>query len=201
MSYNQGVADSNKLRAKHGRASRKKGSNIKDKAYNTWRCIKYRCTNPNSSHYARYGGRGISICPEWASDFSRFIHDVGDPPSAMHTLDRIDNNGNYEPSNVRWATRKEQANNRSTNVYYEKDGLRMNMTEWAEYLGVPLTVLASRFRRGLPVSEVLRPRINSKRGEYVEYNGKKMTLREWAAETGIKYQTLWYRNSKGLPLF
>ena len=66
--------------------------------------------NPNNKHFADYGGRGITICKEW-DDFYQYAADVGLPPSSKHSIDRIDNDGNYEPSNVRWTTPKEQANN------------------------------------------------------------------------------------------
>lgn len=71
-----------------------------------------RCENPKNHAYPRYGGRGITVCPEWRSDFAAFLRDVGPRPSPDLSLDRIDNNGNYEPGNVRWATAAQQAQNR-----------------------------------------------------------------------------------------
>ena len=83
---------------------------LKKPLYNTWRMMKQRCNNPSYTHYSYYGGRGIKVCEEWLHSFESFIEYVGPRPDGT-TLDRIDNNGDYEPGNVRWATAKEQQAN------------------------------------------------------------------------------------------
>ena len=98
-------------------------------AYGVWAAMRRRCNNSNSLYFYRYGGRGIKVCERWSS-FSNFLADMGECPTGM-TLDRIDNNGNYEPGNCRWATRKEQSRNTSTNRFETAFGETKTMAEWA----------------------------------------------------------------------
>lgn len=151
--YNQGVADANRRRATHGHASNGKRS----KVYGTWVDMKQRCLNPNITQYARYGGRGITVCKKWVDSFEAFYKDVGEPPTTKHTLDRIDNEKGYEPKNVRWATRKEQSNNISTNVWVTYDGKCMTWAQWAEHLGISYNCLMTRKKKGYSVEKILLP--------------------------------------------
>lgn len=84
--------------------------------YRIWCAMKTRCGNPNSDNYVNYGARGISVCSRWSENFDAFLADMGQKPSPGHSIDRINNDGNYEPSNCRWATAKEQAANTRRSV-------------------------------------------------------------------------------------
>lgn len=87
---------------------------IKTSEYNSWTCMKQRCYNKKHMAYSQYGGRGITVCDKWRNSFLAFYRDMGDKPSSRHSLDRIDNNGNYEPSNCKWSTYEEQQHNTRT---------------------------------------------------------------------------------------
>lgn len=117
-------------------------------AYRSWKAMLARCYNPNFSKYQEYGARGITVCERWRHSFENFFADMGDRPPQM-TIDRHPNvNGNYEPSNCRWATAKEQSNNLRRNVIIEFDGRSMTLAQWSEETGIDYSCLFYRFQRG-----------------------------------------------------
>ena len=120
----------------------------------------YRCTNPSHKDYLSYGGRGISVCQRWLK-FENFLEDMGARPKGF-SLERINNNGNYCPSNCKWATRKEQQRNTRSNRILEHDGKRMCLAEWAEELGINHRTLRSRLQRGWTISETLSTTMHTK---------------------------------------
>lgn len=115
--------------------------------YRRWSDIKTRCFNPNSPAYHNYGGRGVTMHSSWADDFAQFLADVGEPPFEGATLDRIDNDGDYAPGNVRWATKTEQNRNRRDSLYIEYDGETRHIKEWAADLGMDYLTLQQRIRK------------------------------------------------------
>lgn len=116
-------------------------------AYRAWTAMRARCYTPTSHKFQSYGARGITVCDAWRGSFVQFIADMGDPPPGM-SLDRIDNDGNYEPGNCRWATREQQQNNRSVNVRISHDGAERTVAEWARIAGVSFRTMSKRIARG-----------------------------------------------------
>lgn len=114
-----------------------------------WRSIVFRCINPKSPAYPRYGGRGVTVCERWRRSVHAFLEDMGPRPTPKHTVERVDNDGNYEPGNCRWATRKEQGRNKpGQNVRLTCGGRTKLLTEWAEETGMSVQTLWARLKRG-----------------------------------------------------
>lgn len=159
--------------------------------YKAWQSMKDRCYNEDCPNYPLYGGRGILVWADWIRSFERFYRDMGPRPSPKHSLDRIDVNGNYRPDNCRWATAKEQSNNKRNNHMFEYDGQRKTLTQWADLYGIPIPTLSSRlFRDQLSIEEALA-KVTTKR-EYT-HAGMTKRLNEWAKELGISYLKLYHR--------
>lgn len=128
------------------------------KTHQAWRNMRWRCSNPNNPGYKHYGGRGIKVCDRWKS-FANFRSDMGDAPVGL-TLERINNDGDYEPGNCRWATYKDQLRNRRINHFITINGSRKTIAEWAEERGVHGFMIRSRIKRGWPPEKaVMRPLI------------------------------------------
>lgn len=136
---NERTISTSQFKAGHSTKCRSCGTKTHGKSrtliHRIWNGMMMRCTNPNNSAYHRYGGRGITVCESWKT-FSNFYADMGDPPEGM-SLDRINNDGNYEPSNCRWATDKQQSRNRRTSHFYTVGDKTATIAEWAEFKGMP----------------------------------------------------------------
>lgn len=122
--------------------------------YKAWAGARDRCRNPNRKCWKDYGGRGITFAECW-DDFEVFLADVGKRPSPKHSLDRINNNGNYEPGNVRWATKAEQMANARSNHVISFNGESLCLSQWARKQGIHHKTLRTRLRRGWPVERAL----------------------------------------------
>lgn len=127
----------------------------KIKEYKIWKGMKQRCNNNRSPSYFNYGGRGIKICDRWQNSFDNFLADMGHIPSTNHTLDRIDNDGNYEPSNCRWATVAEQSRNRRSTMMLTFNGITQCAKDWSKIVGVKASTIRERIHRGWTVDEAL----------------------------------------------
>lgn len=122
--------------------------------YNSWCGMMSRCYNSKNPKYQRYGKRGIRVCRRWHSA-TNFLKDMGPRPSPTHSIDRIDNDGNYSPNNCRWATLKQQGRNRSNNRILTKNGVSLPVCQWISRTGLCESTIYRRLRRGLTHEEVL----------------------------------------------
>jgi len=136
------------LRAERVRAAHMTHGLHKAPEYMVWYQMHQRCSNHTHAHYRRYGGRGIAVCKEWQS-LEAFIKSMGSRPSLAHELDRIDNDGNYEPNNCRWATRQQQAGNTSQSIRIEYRGDMVCLSEAARRAGAKYQTVLSRYHRGI----------------------------------------------------
>lgn len=157
-----------KVLTKHNHAN----SGKETPEYNAWLAMKYRCYNSTSNKaYKNYGGRGIKMCDRWLENFSNFLEDMGLRPSPKHSLDRYpDMNGNYTPENCRWATKKEQSDNRRNNVWIVHEGIRMTLQDWSNELGMFSSNLKVSIDRGVSFAKTINRRlkiINKKYDQFI----------------------------------
>lgn len=195
---------------------------------NVWRQMRQRCLNPNKDTYKHYGGRGITICPEWDS-FEQFLKDMGPRPGPYHKLDRLDNNGNYCKENCAWRSQKEQIHNQRHSIRIPYGGKNYSAAEWSRRTGIPVETIRDRYHRGLIPEQILEPTpvsiqfqnekrgidpipphknteiykdryiIPSRRTAMITIGGVTKHLEEWAAEMGISDQTIRRRIRLGKP--
>jgi hypothetical protein len=132
--------------------------------------MRLRCLDPRDQQYPWYGARGIRVCDEWRESFDAFLRDVGPRPSPSHSLDRIENDGNYEPGNVRWATKQEQALNTRRNVWLRLGDQVRLLADWSLAVRISPATLRARVLRGWTDEEVLTTPIGSRR-RYLEARG------------------------------
>lgn len=123
--------------------------------YKSYHKMIERCYNKEQHYFHRYGGRGIKVCDRWLESFENFLSDMGNKPTPKHTLEREDNDRDYEPSNCSWQLSKEQQNNKENNVRYEYDGIVLTQAQWCEKLNINRGKLVRRLASGLSFSEIV----------------------------------------------
>jgi hypothetical protein len=123
--------------------------------YTSWRLMKQRCLDKNNPLYQDYGGRGIKVHGPWIDSFEQFVADVGERPGSAYTLERKKNDGHYEPGNVCWATRKQQARNRRSSRRLTANGVTLTLVEWCEKLGCNRSSITRRLARGMSEQDAL----------------------------------------------
>lgn len=139
-----------RIKTKHGHST----SSVRSREYRSWDMMKQRCLNPRNKRYPAYGGRGIQVCDRWQKSFIAFFEDMGSCPPGL-TIDRIDNDGDYEPSNCRWATKFQQMNNQRKSRRLTFQGRTQTITQWARELGFKRGTVEARIKRGWPIKRAL----------------------------------------------
>lgn len=162
--------------------------------YETWNRLIQRCENPKHPEFHNYGGRGISVCKQWRESFEQFLAHIGNKPSPKHTIDRIDNDGNYEPGNVRWATRLEQAQNMRTTKIVTHQGISLSLSAWARRLNISCSAMQKRLnnRNRDPFRAKLAPKNFCKNGHTlsganIRYEGKARKCRLCHRDASRRY--------------
>lgn len=176
------------LITKHGQAGH---AGKRSTQYIIYHGLIRRCTDKKCRAYKKYGGRGIKVCDRWLDSFENFYADMGGRPSKKHSIDRIDNNGNYCKENCRWATRGEQQRNTQRNINITHDGKTMCLTDWCIELKMSKGALTHRIKKWGSLSKALDQPVNENRrenrigGVLIAYRGQTKRLGEWAVDLGI----------------
>lgn len=164
---------------------------------NRWKGMKDRCNNPNHISYKNYGGRGIKVCEEWQSFDAFKTWAIKSGYKRELTLDRIDVNGNYEPSNCRWVSRKVQAVNRRNNRIISVDGEAKTLSEWAEESGICQTTIRGRIEYGWDVEQAVKSKPQKHPTLTLTLNEETHTVNEWVKITGLSKATIYGRIKSG----
>lgn len=175
----------------------------KSPEYGIWRSMKNRCHIKKHKGYRNYGARGIKVCERWLNSFENFYADMGPRPSPEHSIDRKNNNGNYEPGNCRWATNDVQHRNRSDTHFIEFAGERLPLLDWATKLGLSPRGLRTRLER-LSLEQALTMRRHAtcrgKPTQMLTALNRTQSLNKWAVEFGISRDTIRRRLAAGLSI-
>lgn len=168
------------------------------RTYYSWSSMRGRCQQPNSTSYPRYGGRGIKVCARWQI-FDNFLEDMGERPAGT-SLDRIDLEGDYTPENCRWATGDEQARNKSNTRWFDHNGEKLCMKDYAKVLGISYAALSKRVEAGWPVERMTEAAgERSTTRKYLTYDGREWTIANLAEHLGVPKACLITRLKRGWP--
>lgn len=173
----------------HGRSN---GNGSAEGGYYIWRGVKSRIKNPNHHAYPYYGGRGLTMDPCWER-YENFVSDMGERPSLAHSIERLDNNLGYWPSNCVWASRYDQANNKRNNHHLTANGKTQTLAEWAAETGLMAATIAKRLDYGWTEQAAVNTSVNQakRKHRYITPKGEFQTLTEAAEAHGVTFGTIW----------
>lgn len=163
--------------------------------YSSWRGMIERCENPNHRQFKDYGGRGVTVCPEWRQSFTAFVRDMGPRPAGC-SVERRKNHLGYTQENCYWSSRKEQARNKRNNRLLTAKGQTKTLAEWSEETGLHYVTIVTRIdRHKWPVEKALTtPKGSVHAGsKLITHNGRTMTITDWAKELKTSRSALAYR--------
>jgi len=158
--------------------------------YASYREMRSRCCKPKHVSYHRYGGRGIQVCSRWLhpeKGWKNFAEDMGERPEG-ESLDRIDPEGHYTPDNCRWATRRQQANNRRDSHKLTIEGRTQTLTEWSQETGTPRTTIAKRLCNGESPKEAVHRSKNTPK--FIQIGNDRLTAYQWSKRSGVHEATI-----------
>ena len=175
-----------------GKNSSYKHGQFGTRLYNTWSHMKQRCYNPNNASYLHYGAKGIKVCDEW-QEFQPFYEwAINNGYKEDLSIDRINFNGNYEPSNCRWVNIEQQNNNKSDTKLITYKGKTQSLSKWAKELNIKFTTLNARiYKWGMPLEKAFDATSKTKR--FITYNNEMHSLIEWANILHVDRTTLSWR--------
>lgn len=197
------VASRREKRTLHGSSYSFRDNNpVGYNCYTRWQSMKRRCYTPSDRAFKSYGGRGIKVCDRWLDSYENFLSDMGLPPTKEHQIDRIDNNGNYEPGNCQWVSRTENARNKRNNRLITSKGKTQTLTEWAADTGLKRETIARRLNSGMTPEEAMS--LNMRRPGKVRIvicpHGSFETISDCAKAIGMSISGVHNRvNSKSYP--
>lgn len=167
--------------------------------YRTWRAIQNRCYNDKLIDFKNYGGRGICVCDRWLESFENFYEDMGPRPGPRYSIDRFpDVNGNYCKENCRWATAKEQGNNKRNNRILLYNGKNYTLSELARESNLDIRTLHERLSNGWSIEEAVKPlTIRRSENDIIECNGESLSFKEWSIKINISIKTIYNRLDSG----